>query len=375
MEEGAVKESSKQEDNGTIALVTGGCGQLGYHITKALLNDPTYVAVHVFSRNPTINLLPGVEYHAGNLADRSHVEKLILDVKPTIIFHCASPTYDSGAKNPKIFYEVNVRGTKTLLDCALKSAPTRALVYTSSFTVHRQPFNFTEETGPLIKKASIGEADYYPAAKAAADVAVLEANDPDQLRTCCLRIATLIGDRDTGVVTPMLRALQEGKHNWQIGDNSALYDCISVNNATTAHLLAGKALLQPKDANGAKVDGEAFLISNGNPLPFWDICRKVWKAAGGDVRLDAVKSIPTWLVIGPTMILQYIFCIFTCGKTLAPGLHPWAIRNFARSTTVSIEKARRVLGYNPVDDIDEAILTAVTWCKSEMAKADKSTNT
>ncbi|EHL01345.1 putative Sterol-4-alpha-carboxylate 3-dehydrogenase, decarboxylating [Glarea lozoyensis 74030] len=169
MEDGAAADLPMQENDELVALVVGGCGQLGYGITKALLNDPAYTEVHVFSRNPTINLLPGAKYHAGSVTDREGVEKLICEVKPTIIFHCASPSYDSGNSKPKLFHDVNVQGTRNLLDSALKSTSTRAFVYTSSFTVHQQPFNFTEETGPLVNEASIGNADYYPAAKAAAD--------------------------------------------------------------------------------------------------------------------------------------------------------------------------------------------------------------
>ncbi|EPE25092.1 NAD(P)-binding Rossmann-fold containing protein [Glarea lozoyensis ATCC 20868] len=368
MEDGAAADLPMQENDELVALVVGGCGQLGYGITKALLNDPAYTEVHVFSRNPTINLLPGAKYHAGSVTDREGVEKLICEVKPTIIFHCASPSYDSGNSKPKLFHDVNVQGTRNLLDSALKSTSTRAFVYTSSFTVHQQPFNFTEETGPLVNEASIGNADYYPAAKAAADVLVLEANNPEKLSTCCLRISSLFGERDTGVVTPMIRALETGQQKYQIGDNSALYEAVSVNNATTAHLLAGRALLYPKDGTGARVDGEAFLISNGRPVPFWDICRKVWKASDEEARLDSVTVVPTWLIIGPAMVFQYIFWFLTCGTRLAPGMQPWAVKMFARPNTISIEKARRVLGYEPADDLDETILAAVAWCKVAMAE-------
>jgi sterol-4alpha-carboxylate 3-dehydrogenase (decarboxylating) len=367
MEEGDLTGLHVQDGN-NVALVVGGCGQLGYGITKALLNDPTYVAVHAFSRNPTINLLPGAKYHAGSVTDRDCIDKLIREVEPTIIFHCASPSYDSGNSYPKLFHDVNVQGTRNLLDSALKSTSTRAFVYTSSFTVHQQPFNFTAETAPLVNKVSIGNADYYPAAKAATDVLVLEANDPKKLRTCCLRIATLLGERDTSVITPMIRALQAGRQKYQIGDNSSLYEAVSVNNATTAHLLAGRALLYPKDKPEARVNGEAFLISNSRPIPFWDVCRKVWKASNEEARLDSVIVVPTWLIIGPAMALQYIFWFFTCGTRLAPGMQPWAVKMFARSNTISIEKARRVLDYKPVDDLDETILAAVAWCKVAMAE-------
>jgi hypothetical protein len=60
------------------------------------------------------------------------------------------------------------------------------------------------------------------------------------------------------------------------------------------------------------------------------------------------------------------------GRTLTPGTPPWASRVPALSTTVSTEKDKRVLGYNPVDEIEETILAAVAWRKVDMAEADTS---
>ena len=56
-----------------VALVTGGCGCVGFHVVKALLNYPMFSSLHVFSRNPTINQQSGVGYHVGDLTSDTDV--------------------------------------------------------------------------------------------------------------------------------------------------------------------------------------------------------------------------------------------------------------------------------------------------------------
>ena len=88
-----------------IELVTGGCGCVGFHVVKALLEEPSVAAVHVFSRNPSQNRLPGAIYHAGNLTSDGDIRSLITDVQPTVIFHVASPISSGSTENAKLFMQ------------------------------------------------------------------------------------------------------------------------------------------------------------------------------------------------------------------------------------------------------------------------------
>jgi NAD(P)-dependent dehydrogenase (short-subunit alcohol dehydrogenase family) len=81
-----------QNSLGTV-LVTGGCGQLGSRLVRALLSEQTCSAVHVVSRNPTTNSHTNAKYHAGDLANPKQVAAILDRVKPKLIFHCSSPHY------------------------------------------------------------------------------------------------------------------------------------------------------------------------------------------------------------------------------------------------------------------------------------------
>ncbi|CCD34732.1 hypothetical protein BofuT4_P101360.1 [Botrytis cinerea T4] len=129
-----------------FVLITSGCGCMGYHIVQAVLQEPSFKSVHVFSRNPTINLLSGVTYHAGSLTSPKEINLLFEIIKPTMIFHVTSPVSFGNTANARLFYEVNVRGTQNPLDCAAKSLYTKALVYNSSTTMSKPPYDFNDET-------------------------------------------------------------------------------------------------------------------------------------------------------------------------------------------------------------------------------------
>ncbi len=94
----------------------------------------------------------------------------------------------------------------------------------------------------------------------------------------------IFGEYDTTTLYRIL-LITGFKTRFQIGNNNNLFDCTHVSNVAHAHLLAVKALLQtltletqPLDIE--RVDGEAFFVTNGSPVYFWDLMRAMWQARG-----------------------------------------------------------------------------------------------
>ena len=209
---------------GTV-LVTGGCGCVGFHVVKALLDNRSCSTIHVFSRNPNRNLLPGVQYHAGSLTSLQDIQDILQKVQPTTIFHVASPISSGNNANNKLFYSTNVQGTKYLLDCARNLPFVKAFIYTSSSSVAQEPYHFVTEDRPLITRTS--GSNYYSTTKALADESVLKANDPvGGFRTTCLRISPIYGERDNQMIPGTLKVLHDKRQHIQIGKNTSLFDCV-----------------------------------------------------------------------------------------------------------------------------------------------------
>lgn len=363
-------------------LVVGGCGFLGFHIVRELLQDPDSPSVSVLSRNPTCNRLPGVSYHAGDISNLERVQSLLDEVKPRVIIHAASPHGHVVTDDASIYQETNIKGTANLLACAVQTPSTVAFVYTSSSIVTAgSEHKFADESLPVLNASS--KANEYAKSKAMADTLVLEANDPGNnnndktgkgLHTACIRLTGIYGERDTQTIPRLLDVLRRGENRFQLGDNSNLYDWVHVENAATAHILAAKALLaesaspdpdpdgEEEEDKAMKVGGEAFFITDDAPLPFWDLPRKIWAAAGHPMSTDSkVWVIPTKWALRSATAVEWIVWAFSLGTKRPQTFSRQAVEYCCLTHTYCIEKAKKRLGYVARDKMDEGVMQAVTW--------------
>ena len=154
-------------------------------------------------------------------------------------------------------------------------------------------------------------------------------------------------------------SFKRGESGKQIGDNTNRLDTVSAENAATAHILAAKALMDRTTAQG-KVDGEAFLITDGNPLPFWDLCRMIWRASGDTSNPNDATVVPSWAAYSIATVLEVLYGLFTLGSKSSP-LTRHIVGFCVNEFSYNIEKARRVLGFQPVAKTEEVLKGSVEW--------------
>lgn len=70
-------------------LVVGGCGFMGFHIVKALVEDQIW-SVHVLSRGPSRSRVNGAHYHPGSIISPKQLRQAMADIGPTIMLGLAS---------------------------------------------------------------------------------------------------------------------------------------------------------------------------------------------------------------------------------------------------------------------------------------------
>ncbi|MCJ1337566.1 erg26, C-3 sterol dehydrogenase [Bachmanniomyces sp. S44760] len=350
-------------------LVVGGCGFLGHHIVSQLLEYDS-AKVSVIDLRTNVNRLPNVSYHDADVTSEEQIYSVLETEKPNVIIHCASPYGAGDASRDTIFQKVNVQGTKNLFDLAAKIGCVRAFVYTSSASVIHDNVSHlinADERWPVLRRPQ--QTVYYTESKAIAEEYVLGNNrQHGDLLTTAIRPAAIFGEGDHSLVGPMLIAYGKGQTGFQLGTNDNLYDFTYVGNVAYAHILAAVALLDThamstKPLDHEKVDGEAFFITNDEPVYFWDFPRTLWSQAGGTEKTRDIKDIwiiPSGIGLVLSSIVEWMFWIFTA-NTKKPNLTRRIFQQVSMTRTFNINKAKRRLGYEPQWNMSQAMDLTMNW--------------
>ncbi|MCJ1447642.1 MAG: erg26, C-3 sterol dehydrogenase [Stictis urceolatum] len=348
-------------------LVIGGCGFLGHHIVQQLL-DSGSSSISVLDLRTTRNRLSGVTYYNGDITSSDDVTTVLEKVKPAAIIHTASPVASAG--NPDSLYDlVNVKGTQNLVTCAGAAGCVKAFVYTSSASIIHDTVSDqfdADESWPVLKTPV--QKDYYAHTKGIADQFVLASNKKyGDMLTACLRPAGIFGEGDVQLIPGTLQVLKEGKTGFQLGDNTNRFDFTYVGNVSYAHLLAANALLQThgmetKPLDYERVDGEAFFVTNDQPVPFWDMMRAVWSAGGWKGGKPWVIGKEWGLLLAS--LLEWVVWIASFGKK-EPTLTRRKVKYSCMNRTYNIEKVKYRLSYTPLVSLEEGVRRGVEWFREQ----------
>ena len=347
-------------------LVIGGCGFVGHHIVRQL-QEAYACTLSVLDLKTTKNRFPDVTYYDGDITSPSDVASVFETAKPQIIIHTASPApATTGIRdNNALFYKVNVDGTKNLLEQAGKIGTVKGFVYTSSASViHDSQSDLinADERWPLL--FSPQQKEYYAETKAIAESAVLAANRQyGKMLTIALRPAGVFGEGDMQAIPGMLQAYAKGQTNFQLGDNDNLFDWTYVGNVAYAHILASIAMIETHELkveplDSERVDGEAFMITNGEPMYFWDFARMVWRAAGDKTEPHQIWTIDQGIGLIIASLIEWLFWL-AGGYT--PNLTRAKVKYSCMTRYYNIDKAKAKLNYKPLVGVEEAVKRTVKW--------------
>ncbi|KAK3312067.1 hypothetical protein B0H66DRAFT_457766, partial [Apodospora peruviana] len=356
---------------GNVAVI-GGCGFLGHHIVKQLLEDDTVTSISVMSRLPQKNRFDGVTYTAGDITARADVDRFISESKPNVVFNTASPVAYIDHVHAPEYEKVNVRGNENLLR-ACKSQCVKAYIYTSSGPIvagSGGAYAQADENYPTIASMTGSKVhDPYHLAKARGDALVLAANDADTpggMRTVTIRPTAMYGEGDQQMIANLLEVKRTNQHTVWLGDNTALMDSVYVGSVARAHMLAAHGILAGlEDKTAPKVDGEAFNITDDAPLPPWTFFRLFWIEMGDTTPLSKVWMIPPWVTLAMAEVAEWWTWTFSFGKYRPKVLIKERIEFILYTRTYCIQKARERLGYTPMLTMNEAVRRAVAWAVEE----------
>ena len=309
------------------ALVTGGGGFLGQAIVRALRARGD--TVRSFSRQAYAALdALGVEQVRGDLASAAAVSEAAQGCDA--VFHVAAKPGIWG--DYVDYFAANVTGTANVV-AACRAHQVRRLIYTSSPSVvfDGRDMAGVDESVPYPPQYHA----HYPHTKALAEQAVRAANDA-QLATVSLRPHLIWGPGDNHLL-PRLAARARAGQLRRIGSRPNLIDTVYVDNAADAHLLAVDRL-----APGSPAAGKVYFISQGEPVPMWDMVNRLLDAAGAPA---VTRSVPTGLAMALAAGFEAMHRI--TGNPAEPRLTRFVVREMSTAHWFDLSAARRDLGYAP----------------------------
>jgi CDP-paratose 2-epimerase len=172
-------------------------------------------------------------HHDIDVRDRAGLGRLLAEVRPDLIVHCAAqPSHDLAARRPFDDFEVNAIGTLNLLEAARASCPESPFVFLSTNKVYGDAPNELElveletrfDYADPDRREGIDEScridatthSLFGASKAAADLLVQEYGRYFGMPTVCFRGGCLTGSTHAsaelhGFLAYLARCIREGR--------------------------------------------------------------------------------------------------------------------------------------------------------------------
>ncbi|MCH2022059.1 MAG: NAD-dependent epimerase/dehydratase family protein [Saprospiraceae bacterium] len=324
-------------------LVTGATGFLGSRLVERLsqLNQYNIFATgRDIKKGSKLENYRSVNFIQADLTNKKLVNTLCKNMD--IVVHSAAlsslwGTYDA-------FYDANILSTQNIVNGCMDNKVKR-LVHISTPSIYPQKlgqdiFDIKEN---FIPKTFIST---YAQTKYDAEKIINKAHN-NGLETIILRPRGIYGRGDFTIMPRILRTYHAGKLKI-IGDGENIVDVTNVSNVVNAILLSIKA-------NHLAL-GNAFNITDGKPVKMWEVVRMV---------LDELN-----LKWEPTKIPYKVV------DKIAWGLEKWALLTNSKqepmltrasvsiaacSTTLNIDKAKKLLGYKPEYTLEMGIEEFSNW--------------
>ncbi len=379
---------------GSRVLLTGGTGFIGARAAEILAlghGCQVRALVHNPGNASRLARLP-VELVQADLDDEAVLRRLTADCDAVV--HCAVGT--AWGQRKEIF-KVTVDGTRKLAEAALANGVKR-FVHLSTISVYGDELTMTgpiDETTP-VKPVTGSE---YGESKSAAEKVV---NDlaARGLPAVIFRPARVFGPFSRIFIERPLAAMAENRFRW-LGDPRVPADMVYVDSVVHSIVLALKAPAE-------RVKGETFIVSDGNPVSWFDFYGYFARALGFDMNAVRRQTAGSDQSAARGGVLQGIRSIVTSSEFKQLGrkvlytdpvgtLPRWTIENIPGTERIlrqmvgaddslpvykrepsadgdivvmgsggalaKIDKLKRVLGFEPPVAFDRAVELTLAWAR------------
>lgn len=319
-------------------LVTGATGFTGGAVARRLADDGQRVVAFVRSLDRARALAQaGIELREVDIAQRDavfeHFERFAKVFHIAAAFRTEHSTLDE-------FRAVNVEATRHLLDAARQHGVGR-FIHCSTVGVQGEI-----DDPPAAEDYRYGPGDHYQQSKLEGEQLALEYFDAGIPGTV-VRPVGIYGPGDTRFLK-LFRPIARRRFV-MIGDGAPLYHLTYIDDLVEGFLLAGE---RPEAL------GEVFTIGG----PRYTTLNELVGAIAAAVGAPPVR----WRVPYRPVYWAAVACAAVCGRLgIAPPLFPRRVEFFSKPRAFSIDKARRLLGYDPQVDLPDGLRRTADWYRAQ----------
>lgn len=319
-------------------LVLGGAGYIGSHTALELVKAGNEVVIADNLVTGYRKAIPkGAKFYEGDLRDFDFLNKLFQQEKIDAVIHFAAYSLvGESVTNPLKYYDNNLYGTKVLLEAMVKNNVGK-IVFSSTAATYGEPENI-----PILESDRTCPTNPYGETKLAMEKMFKWTAEAHGLRYVSLRYFNACGADESGTIgeahnpeshlIPLILQVPNGKRetisiygtDYDTPDGTCIRDYIHVTDLAQAHILAVQYL-----NNGGESD--IFNLGNGVGYSVREVIETARKVTGHPI----------------------------------PATETSRRAGDPARLVASSEKAKKILGWKPVhDSLEEIISSAWNWHKN-----------
>lgn len=309
-------------------LVTGYEGFLGSNLTKKLISlGADVVGLDIKTRRKE-TILDDSDYKKmitirGDVSNYNLVKKIINHYRIEVVLHLAAEAIVNECfNNPRKTFTSNIKGTWELLEVCRSSKTVKSIVVASSDKAYG-----SHKKLPYKEDAPLQGNHPYDVSKSCADLIAYTYYHAYGLPVAITRCGNIYGPGDfnfSRIVPDAIRCALTGKQLLIRSDGKFVRDYVYVEDIVNGYIMLAEQL--PKKNLG----GEAFNFSDENPITVIELVKKIYEVIGKK---------PNYKILNQA-------------------------KYEIRRQYLDSQKARRVLKWGPLSNLEEGLKKTISWYKN-----------
>ncbi|MCG7848245.1 MAG: NAD-dependent epimerase/dehydratase family protein [ANME-2 cluster archaeon] len=321
-------------------FVTGGTGFTGGHLIQRLVKDGYEVSALARKTSNTELLKKlGVEIILGDITDKDLLKKALSGFD--MVYHLAAMYREGGGIGEKPFRDVNVNGTKNMLEASMHANIDR-FIHCSTAGVHGHI-----SKPPADESYPYNPGDVYQETKVEGEKLALDYFKKG-LPGAVVRPVGIYGPGDLRFLK-LFKTIQTGRFV-MVGDGKVLYHLTYIDDLVEGFILCGKK---------ENALGQTYIIGGGRYLSLNELVEIIANVL--EVKKPKIRFPFFWPVWTAALL-----CEAACYPL---GINPPIFRRrvdiFRKDRAFDISKARKELGYTPKVSLEEGIKKTAEWYRKE----------